>query len=119
LINSKKYLFGKQVRLLNRHDYSRVFNAAKRLTSPYITLLYRQNDLGHPRVGLVIAKKSLAKAIQRNTFKRITRDSFRRHQHDLPNIDIVILSKKGLKVFEREALADQLDKLWLKLGKST
>ena len=118
MINRKKFNFPRCVRLLNKQDFSFVFSKAERLSSKYITLLYRPNERKTPRMGLVVAKKSLAKAVQRNTFKRITRDSFRRSQHTLPNIDIVILSKKGLKVFEREELALQLDRLWSKLGRT-
>ena len=45
------------------------------------------------RLGIVVAKKMLKKAVDRNRCKRILRDIFRRHRFDLTNfaqVDIIL-----------------------------
>jgi ribonuclease P protein component len=42
------------------------------------------------RLGLVVGKRALKKAHQRNRAKRVLRETFRRRRHALPAMDIVI-----------------------------
>jgi len=58
-------------------------------------MLALPNQLKHPRLGLVVRKKFIKKAVDRNQFKRIVRETFRLHQHDLPDIDIVVMNRAG------------------------
>lgn len=77
----------------NPRDFARVFRQAKRSSYGGLTVLTVENTVGHPRLGLAIAKKHLKLATQRNRLKRIIRTSFRQHQSMLANIDIVVLSR--------------------------
>ena len=43
-----------------------------------------------PRLGLVIAKRFLPLAVQRNRVKRLIREQFRLAQTDLPPVDIIV-----------------------------
>ena len=47
-----------------------------------------------PRLGLVIAKKHVSKAVHRNRLKRVLRESFRLRQAEIPLVDIVVLARK-------------------------
>ena len=49
----------------------------------------RTNDLGASRLGLIVAKKVLRHAVDRNRAKRVIRESFRRRR-GLPALDIVV-----------------------------
>ena len=60
-----------------------------------MTLLVRANDLNHPRLGLVIAKRHAKHAVTRNKLKRLIRETFRLQQQDLPAVDILVLTHKG------------------------
>jgi len=71
--------------VLSWDSYTFVFGNAKRFGNKSLTVLARQNDLGHPRLGLAISKKSAKRAVDRNRIKRVFRESFRLHQHTLPN----------------------------------
>ncbi|WP_369074454.1 ribonuclease P protein component [Leptospira borgpetersenii] len=44
--------------------------------------------------------------------KRLTRESFRLHQHALPSMDFVVLVKKGVADLDNRALTEALEKLW-------
>lgn len=75
-------------------------------------LLARRNDLDHPRLGLVIAKKKVRRAVDRNRLKRQIRDSFRQHQAELPAYDILFLARQDLKARSGEAFRAALEQAW-------
>jgi ribonuclease P protein component len=43
------------------------------------------------RLGLVVGKRALRRAHERNRAKRVLRDTFRRRREALPHMDIVIV----------------------------
>ena len=57
------------------------------------------NTLGHARLGLVVGKKAAKRANKRNYMKRVIREWFRLHQHELPAKDFVVRVRV---MFERE-----------------
>jgi len=84
-----------------------------------LLLLARSNDLDHPRLGLVIGKKSVKLSVQRNRLKRLMRESFRLHQDLLVGWDIVIVARKGLGDVENPELIQHFGKLWKRLARNT
>lgn len=111
--------FGRESRLLTPGQFKTVFDGATRKASgPYVLLLARSNDTGHPRLGLVIAKKSVRRAVDRNRVKRIARESFRLNKSELGALDIVVLARKGLGELDNAALHELYKGMWRKLAKS-
>lgn len=78
-------------------------------------MLAVKNDFNHPRLGLVVAKKHIRKAVQRNRIKRVIRDNFRRHRHSIMNIDIIVLARKEVLDVAPSLLQKSLEKHWLRL----
>jgi ribonuclease P protein component len=112
--------FSKKLRLLGAADYQPVFkNARYKVSSQHILILAVANTLARPRLGLVIAKKNVAKAVQRNRVKRIFRDSFRHNQRLLPALDIVILARSSLDSLSNELVHTNIERLWLELINKT
>jgi ribonuclease P protein component len=109
--------FPVQLRLRTAADYKKVFNNAKRSTDRYFTVLAVCNNLHHPRLGLAIAKKNIKKAVSRNVLKRVSRESFRLHQHDLGNIDFVVLARRDAANADLAILRKSLEKHWAKLSR--
>lgn len=114
-------------RLLKSHEYEQVFNAtaAQRggaglapLVRGYqfshggVMVRARRNGGDLPRLGLIISKKSIKRAIDRNLVKRIARESFRLCQARLGGLDVVVMSRAGLGELSRPALRAVLDKHW-------
>lgn len=70
------------------------------------------------RLGLVVAKKHLKRAIDRNRFKRLVRESFRSHQLQLAGLDVVVLARNGAlrsirdRASDAESISELLDKAW-------
>lgn len=111
------YSFGRDLRLLNPADYKKVFDGATRVATRYLTLLARPNDLGHPRLGLAISRKSVKSAVKRNCLKRQVRESFRHHQVELGGIDIVVMARSGVAEWNWQDLRTTLDAKWQELRK--
>ncbi|MEP4855427.1 MAG: ribonuclease P protein component [Lentilitoribacter sp.] len=110
--------FGKERRLLTATDYRSVFNGASfRVSRRQILILANENPSGKTRIGLVIAKKHVRLAVQRNRLKRLTRESFRHHQQLLNGLDIVMLARGGLDKLDNDAVTNMLEQLWQDLCK--
>ena len=107
-----KLAFPRELRLLTPAHFTFVFQQPLRAGTTPITILGRQNSLGHPRIGLTVAKKNVKRAHERNRIKRLTRESFRLRQHELPSMDFVVVAKKGVADLDNRALSEALEKLW-------
>ena len=64
-----------------------------------------------------MAKKHLRRATSRNRIKRLIRESFRHHQHELRGLDIVVLVKPGLDAVDNRTLLDALERHWRRLAR--
>lgn len=110
------FSFPKSLRLLNSKSYSAVFNNAQKIGGRFLLFLYRENAIKTPRVGIVVAKKHVRRAVARNRIKRLIRESFRLHQHQLMECDIVILAMKGVDGLSNAEIFDDLERKWRKLS---
>ncbi|GGD71862.1 ribonuclease P protein component [Lacimicrobium alkaliphilum] len=108
--------FSRELRLLTPAHFENVFQQAIPAVSPQLTLLARANQLSHPRLGITLSKKRVRKAHDRNRLKRVIRESFRLHQHQLPKTDIVVVGKTGLAQLSNQQLFTLLERLWKKLS---
>jgi ribonuclease P protein component len=110
--------FDKHHRLLTSSDFKFVFdNAPIRVSHPNILVLAKPNTCGCPRLGLVIAKKHVKKAVTRNKLKRLVRDSFRNGRKNLPEIDVIVLARKGADTLDNSDLLSILNGLWKRVNK--
>ena len=70
----------KSARLLNAHDYSQVFeNCSIRAGSTAGTVLALPASDNRSRLGIIVAKKNVRLATDRNRIKRLVREYFRNH----------------------------------------
>jgi ribonuclease P protein component len=106
--------FPKSKRLRSAEDFKHVFNRAKRVSNRHLGLYYCKNDLEGARLGVVVSKKNVRKAHDRNRFKRLARESFRKKQLELGCCDFVIVAYKGVEAYETQELKHFIDELWSK-----
>jgi ribonuclease P protein component len=110
--------FSRAKRLLTPRQFKAVFDSPSgKAPGKNVLLLARCNELDHPRLGLVIGKKSVKLAVERNRLKRQIRESFRHNQEILAGWDIVVVARKGLGDLENSELAHQFGKLWKRLAR--
>lgn len=111
--------FTREKRLLTPRQFKAVFDSPSgKLPGRNVLLLVRENGLPYPRIGLVIGKKSVKLAVERNRIKRQLRETFRLHQMELTGWDIVVISRKGLADLDNPELARQFAKLWRRLSRT-
>lgn len=111
--------FSREKRLLNPRQFKAVFDSPSgKVPGKNVLLLARDNDLAHPRLGLVIGKKSVKLSVERNRLKRQIRESFRLNQDALVGWDIVVVARKGLGDLDNAELARQFAKFWKRLARS-
>ena len=82
--------FGRAVRLLKPAEFERVFAENERARTDTLLVMVRPNAFGRARLGMIIAKRLLPRAVDRNRIKRCVRETFRVQRMDLPACDFVI-----------------------------
>lgn len=115
------YCFSDAQRLRCAADFKAVFDAALfKVHQPSFLFLAIPTSLQSSRLGLVVAKKKVRRAHERNRVKRLTRESFRLHQADLLqlHLDIVVMPKVGIEAVSNQDLHAQLTTAWQKLQRA-
>ena len=74
------------------------------------------NDVGLPRLGLAVAVRLAGGGVARNRLRRIIKESFRLHQHELPNVDLVVSVRASARTTAAPELHARLAALWKKVG---
>ncbi|MBP7217585.1 MAG: ribonuclease P protein component [Acinetobacter sp.] len=111
------YSFGIESRIRTATDYKSVFDGALfKVHQPHFLFLAKLTEQPNSRLGLVVAKKKVRRAHERNRIKRLARESFRLHQAQFnADIDIVVMPKLGIEAITNQELHQQLDFAWQKL----
>ena len=94
--------FPKRLRLHNTLDFKRLFVQGSRSNLESLRIISIDNNLGHPRLGIVASKKNLPKAVMRSKFKRAVREVFRKNKECLESKDYLVINLK--KINDKEYL---------------
>lgn len=119
LKNSDTHSFPKQCILSQATEFQSIFQSGKKIKTRFFTLLVKPNQLSYGRLGLVVAKKSVRLAVDRNLIKRVVRESFRHQQ--LTGMDTLFVVHPAINSLNKTDLREFLDKQWpllISLGKS-
>ncbi len=108
----RPYAFPKQLRLLRRNEFRRVYEEGKRRSASLCTVFFRSNGLAESRLGLTVPV-AVGSAPLRNRLKRRVREVFRLNQATIPGgWDIVVNPRKGLARAPFDALTRELLRLF-------
>jgi ribonuclease P protein component len=84
------YRFPKRARLRKRYQFQRLNHSSKRSLGEWVIVESFPNQAGITRLGITVTKR-FGKAHERNRFKRLVRESFRRCQSRLPvGLDLIV-----------------------------
>jgi ribonuclease P protein component len=102
--------FGRAMRIKQGRDFSRVRQDGERLVYGCLIANWRKLPADStPRLGVVTSGK-LGNAVVRNRARRLLREAFRSHQHDLAQpVDLVLVARasivgKGFAEVEKDFL---------------
>ena len=112
-------VFPRQYRLTKTDEYSSVFGFRKALKSRHFLLHYRicqPNEENGARLGLVVAKRLLRRAVDRNLVRRLARENFRLLRSGLAARDLVLRLSSRPATLDRKALAEEIRGLLRKMA---
>lgn len=90
---TRAYAFGWNSKLRKTDEFSSVFRFKRVHRQLHLDILFRDNGLDFSRLGLIVPKRVLVRAVDRNRAKRVLREAFRLGQHELGSLDVVIRVK--------------------------
>ena len=96
-MTEKSHRFPPQLRLKTPADFDAVFTRRASAGNGWLVVYAAKSSLDVCRMGLVVSKKKIGNAVQRNRWKRRLREAFRLNREKLPRgFDFVVLpqSKK-------------------------
>ena len=103
-------------RLLNSAEFDAVFKHNHfRVNDATLLFLAKRNEQGFNRLGMVISKKSLPRAVDRNALKRLIRETFR--QVDAASLDVIVLSRPKARQVDKATIRQRLVASFNKLSK--
>lgn len=104
----KTFSFHKKSRIRKRVDYLRIQKRSHRFHTKHLLICSSYNSKNTtPRIGIVATKK-IGNAVARNRGKRLVREAFRRNQHLIQNLDVVVILKTGINESSQTSIDEEL-----------
>lgn len=108
----RQYSFPKDLRLLKRHEFRRVYEEGRRESSRICTIFTRSNGLPQSRLGLT-TPSALGRAVVRNRIRRRLREVFRLNRARIAaGWDIVLNPRPKIATMPFEALTREILRLF-------
>lgn len=88
---SSSHTFPRRVRLTTSAQFARVLRhpQVRERVGP-VRVICAVNSVNHARLGLIVGRRAVAPAAERNRIKRVVREYFRHNQHELGAWDLVV-----------------------------
>jgi ribonuclease P protein component len=81
-------------RLLRENGFQHVFHAES-IADRHFKILFVTNRINNARLGIIVGKKTLSGATDRNRAKRLIREAFRQHSVKLCRLDMVVILRQA------------------------
>jgi ribonuclease P protein component len=116
----KQFVFSGEDKLPSA-SYQKLLNGvSKTFISRAFVFVYQLNpDLPHAFLGLIVPKKKLKFAHDRNYAKRLNREYFRIYRHGLVPFEICVLVSRHAKSLRKTEWKASLDGFWAHLKKES
>jgi ribonuclease P protein component len=102
--------FPTHFRIRKSSEFKGVFEKGNKLNGERYTLVYSENTLGFPRLGLVVGKWC-GNVIVRNRIKRILREVFRRNKSIFDSLDILIIAKRKSETLNYNQAEEEIKRI--------
>jgi ribonuclease P protein component len=108
--------FSRKDRLISKQDFQFVFDQPSKSTRHALLALCRPNQQSIARLGIMIGKRYVRRAVDRNRLRRVIRERFRQQKEDLQGLDIVVMLRSATPSYltktGKQTLRDDIDTLW-------
>ena len=88
--------------------FASIFKKGSRSKDALFLVCAAPSDQTYARLGVNVARKVASKAVARNRIKRQVRETFRLHQQDVANLDVVIIAQIGAGAVDNNTLRGSL-----------
>lgn len=82
--------FPRARRLRRRREFEALLRAGRRLQQGPLEVRFQHGAQDHARLGVIVGRRVAPRAVARNRYKRVLRESFRRQAAALPAMDVVV-----------------------------
>ena len=114
-----KETFTRSKRLLSKQAFTRLYKQGLRYSSNRLLFYYFLSDCPNAKFGITISKK-WGKSHERNRFKRVVREAYRKIYFDLPfNIEINVHPKQNYRELSSERAKKEFNLLINKICEKT
>lgn len=93
----KRFTFKKTNRLQYQCEFDAVFKRPYKIKSEFLTLLRKPNVIGIPRIGVIVPKRYIKRAVDRNRLKRLIREAFRLNKEGFEAVDLIIMVNQPIE----------------------
>ncbi len=111
--------FSESWRIRTTDEFRCVYVTRQQVIGRYYLLYYRENEIKHSRLGVVIGKYNVRKAVWRNRLKRVVKEAFRIRKKGLPAFDIVVVAKASSVEAGNKELYQCINKLFTQLERQS
>lgn len=112
-----RYGFSKRSHLRKTDEISSVFDFRRRHSGATLTVLVKPNALGFSRLAVMVARKVSRRAVARNYMRRVVREVFRQHQHEIGAFDLVVRVNRSFDREQHVAVREELIQHLARLSK--
>src|ERR1700752_5019518 len=94
--------FPKSARLRKRPQFLRLSQSGKKNHTPNFVVICDNNDCGETRLGITVSGK-VGNAVVRNRIKRLVREFFRHHRHEIRGaMDVLVIARPSAAILSAE-----------------
>lgn len=80
--------------MLRREEYTAVLTCGPAVVRRHFSVFVQGNALSRSRIGVIVSRKTAARAVDRNRIKRMVRETFRQKQAGFTGNDLVVLARR-------------------------
>lgn len=99
-------------RLVSKQQFNTVFAEGQKVQRKNLIVLYCRNNQLYSRLGIILNKRHMRHAVDRNLFRRVIRESFRYQKESLKGLDIIVLVRAAWINKDKRILRNDIDHLW-------
>jgi len=111
-LSNRPFALSRRRRLLASGAFRKVFSDGRKYRHWGFDAFIASNQHNNARLGITVAKRYLARAVDRNKIKRLIRESYRQHAALLPPVDIVIRVSSARVLENLPSFRQHLTTLW-------